>query len=212
MNGEVRVRPFEDGDAGAVRALFIDVNRLLAPPHLREAFETYIDRSLTEEIDRIRPYYAARQGNFWVAVRDTEVLGMFGLETIQPGTLELRRMYVAPLARRNGIGRNLLLFAEAECRRRQAHKLELSTSELQPAALNLYRRAGYRLVREVVVEQASNKTLGGGIRRYHFKKCFRQNDSQDALGETTRASQAGLAALPAGPLPQAESYRPWLLL
>jgi putative acetyltransferase len=46
----------------------------------------------------------------------------------------------------------------------------LSTSELQPAALELYRRAGYRLVQEVVAEQASNKTLGGGIRRFHFEK------------------------------------------
>ena len=49
-------------------------------------------------------------------------------------------------------------------------KLELSTSELQPAALELYRHAGYRLLNEAVAEQASNKTLGGGIRRYYFEK------------------------------------------
>jgi hypothetical protein len=48
--------------------------------------------------------------------------------------------------------------------------LELSTSELQPAALQLCRNAGYRLLCEVVAEQVSNKTLGGGIRRYHFDK------------------------------------------
>jgi putative acetyltransferase len=46
----------------------------------------------------------------------------------------------------------------------------LSTSELQPAALELYRHAGYRLLNEAVAEQASNKTLGGGIRRYYFEK------------------------------------------
>jgi putative acetyltransferase len=51
-------------------------------------------------------------------------------------------------------------------------KLELSTSELQPAALALYRDAGYRLVREEIAEQASNKTLGGGIRRFYFAKCL----------------------------------------
>jgi hypothetical protein len=49
-------------------------------------------------------------------------------------------------------------------------RLELSTSELQPAALELYRRAGYRQVREEIADQASNKTVGGGIRRYHFEK------------------------------------------
>jgi hypothetical protein len=49
-------------------------------------------------------------------------------------------------------------------------KLELSTSELQPAALELYRHAGYRLLSEAVADQASNRTLGGGIRRYCFEK------------------------------------------
>ena len=79
-------------------------------------------------------------------------------------------MYVDPSARRGGIARSMLLFAEAESRRLAASRLELSTSELQPAALELYRRAGYRLVREEIAEQASNKTIGGGIRRYHFEK------------------------------------------
>ena len=84
--------------------------------------------------------------------------------------LELRRMYVDPSARRSGIARLMLQFAEAECRRLDMRRLELSTSELQPAALELYRHAGYRLLNEAVAEQASNKTLGGGIRRYYFEK------------------------------------------
>jgi putative acetyltransferase len=84
--------------------------------------------------------------------------------------MELRRMYVDPTVRRAGLGRRMLGFAEDECRRLGARTLELSTSELQPAALELYRRAGYRLVRQVVADQASNKTLGGGIRRFHFEK------------------------------------------
>jgi GNAT superfamily N-acetyltransferase len=164
------IRPFQDADSASVRELFIRVNRLLAPPHMRDAFEAYIARSLSEEIDRIAPYYAERNGGFWVAIRDNEILGMFGLETTGPAIFELRRMYVAPSARRTGIARAMLQFAENECRRRNARKLELSTSELQPAALELYRRTGYRQVREIIAEQASNKTLGGGIRRYHFEK------------------------------------------
>jgi hypothetical protein len=60
--------------------------------------------------------------------------------------------------------------AKDECRRRGIRRMELSTSELQPEAAALYRRAGYRLVREVVAEKASNKTMGGGIRRLHFDK------------------------------------------
>jgi putative acetyltransferase len=48
--------------------------------------------------------------------------------------------------------------------------LTLSTSELQSEALALYRAAGYQLQKEEIAETASNKTLGGGIRRYHFDK------------------------------------------
>jgi len=46
----------------------------------------------------------------------------------------------------------------------------LSTSELQYAALALYRQAGYLLLREEVAEMESNKTVGGAIRRYYFAK------------------------------------------
>jgi putative acetyltransferase len=81
-------------------------------------------------------------------------------------------MYVAPNLRRQGIARFMLVTAEAECRKRGFRRLELSTSELQPAALALYRSSGYALVHEVIAEGISNKTVGGGIRRYYFDKAL----------------------------------------
>jgi len=44
------IRPYGESDAAQVRELFVAVNRLLAPPHMRDAFEAYIARSLTEEM------------------------------------------------------------------------------------------------------------------------------------------------------------------
>lgn len=170
MSAEVTIRPFREEDASHVRELFIAVNRLLSPPHMRDAFEAYVTRSLTEEMDRVAAYYSERGGGFWVALKEGKVVGMFGLEPATTDAMELRRMYVDPSVRRSGIARLMLQFAEAECRRLTMRRLELSTSELQPAALELYRRAGYQLLNEAVAEQASNKTLGGGIRRYYFEK------------------------------------------
>ncbi|WP_211875823.1 GNAT family N-acetyltransferase [Plastoroseomonas arctica] len=164
------IRSFEERDANAVRELFITVNRLLAPPDMRDAFETYIDQSLVEEMDRVAAYYAEHGGAFWVAERAGAIIGMFGLEPHDDHFLELRRMYVSPTERRTGIASAMLEFAEDECRRRGFSRMELSTSELQPAAVALYRRAEYALTREVVADQASNKTIGGGIRRFHFAK------------------------------------------
>jgi putative acetyltransferase len=172
IDKRIDIRAFAAGDAGAVRELFIRVNRLLAPAEMREAFETYIARSLTEEIDRLADYYSERNGGFWVAIDDERLIGMFGLEPLADGAMELRRMYVDPDVRRRGVGRRMLDFAEQECRRSNRPRMNLSTSELQREALALYRNAGYKLVREEVAVAASNKTLGGGIRRYHFTKAL----------------------------------------
>lgn len=170
MSSDLVICPFEEQYAGQVRKLFIVINRLLAPPHMREVFEAYIARSLSEEIGRIDEYYGQRDGGFWVALKEDKVVGMFGLERVGPESLELRRMYVDPSARRSGIARRMLHFAEAECRRRHIRRLELSTSELQEAALALYRSEGYTLTHEETAEDASNKTVGAGIHRYYFEK------------------------------------------
>lgn len=170
MSDPISIRAFKSEDATAVRELFIRVNRLLAPAEFREAFEIYIQRALVEEIDRIADYYSERQGGFWVASDDDQLAGMFGLEPSGARGMELRRMYVDPDRRKRGIARRMLGFAEEECRRRDRPTMNLSTSELQSAALALYRNAGYVLVGEETAETTSNKTLGGGIRRYHFTK------------------------------------------
>ncbi|WP_213737672.1 GNAT family N-acetyltransferase [Bradyrhizobium sp. dw_411] len=166
----MHIREFVIDDAAAVRELFVRVNRLLAPATMKGAFEIYIARSLAEEIDRISEYYSERKGDFWVAVDGQKIVGMFGLESSGEGAMELRRMYVAPDFRRRGIAQRMLNFAEQECRRRNRPRMDLSTSELQREALTLYRNAGYSLLREEVAMDASNKTLGGGIRRYYFTK------------------------------------------
>jgi len=131
-----------------------------------------LHRSLTEEIDRVSDYYSERKGDFWVAVDDQKIVGMFGLEPSNDGAMELRRMYVDPGLRRRGIARKMLDFAEQECRRRNRPRMDLSTSEFQREALALYQNAGYERVHEEVAAVASNKALGGGIRRYHFTKAL----------------------------------------
>ena len=109
---------------------------------------------------------------FWVAVRSDKVIGFFGLERVSGDAMELRRMYVDPSARRQGIARRMLQFAENQARCRKASRLELSTSELQNAALALYMGEKYTLVREENVDAPSNKSIGSGIRRYYFEKAL----------------------------------------
>lgn len=184
MPDEIIIRRFREDDASEVRDLFVAINRSLAPRGAEAAFEGYIERSLAEEISRIADYYAERAGSFWVAVCRKEIVGMFGLERYGEDAAELRRMYVKPSWQRRGIARRLIACAEEQARLAGYGRLELSTSELQEAALSLYRDSGYRLVREEVADKASNKTIGGGIRRYHFVKALgdgtaNRNSSRD---------------------------------
>ena len=164
------IRRYTEGDHAAVRDLFIRVNRELAPPGLRAAFDAYVERSLKEEVDRLADYYAAKQGAFFVAHDGDRLAGMFGLEGIGSAQAELRRMYVDAAFRKRGLAREMLTRAESVCRGAGTPVLTLSTSELQQAALAFYRNAGYRLVREETAAAQTNKTVGGDIRRYYFEK------------------------------------------
>jgi putative acetyltransferase len=56
---------------------------------------------------------------------------------------ELKRMYVAPSQRRQGVGRALLAFLEQRAAERGMAVLRLETGIHQPEALRLYESAGY---------------------------------------------------------------------
>ena len=165
------IRPFIPADQDRVTEIFIDWNRYLATPETNDAFEVYIQRSINEEIGRIPEYYQSDlMSGFWVADTAGDVAGMVGIERVADDEAEVRRMYVDTPYRRLGIGGRLLAHAEEFCGQAGYARIVLSTSALQEAAKALYEAKGYRLVREVVADAQSRRTVGGGIRRYHFVK------------------------------------------
>jgi putative acetyltransferase len=175
----LQIRPYLPADERAVLDLFVRVNRELAPNHLRDDFERYIALSIREEIARIPEYYdRARGRSFWTATESETVVGMFGLEPSPVGTIELRRMYVDPSCRRRGYATTMLRRAEEIAQAAGFSKMVLSTSEVQQAALALYRNARFTLLKDAQVMSSSNKTVGGGIRRYYFEKSLNAGDVQ----------------------------------
>lgn len=181
---DFHIRAYIPADQESVKYLFAKVNRGLAPDHLRDAFERYIALSIREEIGRIPEYYdEARGRSFWVATEFGAIVGMFGLEPLANGAVELRRMYVDALRRRRGYAARMVRRAEEIARAAGFSKMELSTSELQQAAIALYRNAGYALLKEERAMSPSNKTIGGGIRRYYFEKDLTVGSSQTGPSE-----------------------------
>jgi putative acetyltransferase len=87
---------------------------------------------------------AADTAVFLIA-RDAQgrALGCGGLRPMEPGAAEIKRMYVRPEARGQGVARLLLERLEAEARARGIGLLRLESGTLQPEAHALYERAGY---------------------------------------------------------------------
>jgi GNAT superfamily N-acetyltransferase len=64
------------------------------------------------------------------------------------GTLsaEVKRMYVAPAARRRGLARSMLMHLEATAREAGADTMVLETGTEQPGAIRLYLDSGYERI------------------------------------------------------------------
>ena len=88
--------------------------------------------------------FAAPAGAFLLVVRDGVTVGCAGLRRHDEQTAELKRMYVRPAYRRQGLARLLLDAVEERARRLGYRQLILETGVLQPQAMALYASHGYR--------------------------------------------------------------------
>jgi GNAT superfamily N-acetyltransferase len=75
---------------------------------------------------------------------DGTALGCGALRSLDAGAAELKRMYVVPAARGQGVATALLAALEDAARDRGWTTLRLETGPRQPEAIALYSRAGYR--------------------------------------------------------------------
>ena len=87
--------------------------------------------------------FAPPQGIFVIGRDAGQPVACGGVRLVEPDVGELKRMYVAPAARRRGIARALLGHLEGEARKLGATWLRLETGLHQPEALALYASAGY---------------------------------------------------------------------
>jgi putative acetyltransferase len=103
------------------------------------------------------------RGAFLVVYREGEPVGCGAVRLIDPHTGELKRMYIAPLARGKGLGKELVRALEAQARRLGAQRLVLETGIRQAAAVALYRGSGFSpipLYGEYCLSAATSICLG----------------------------------------------------
>jgi len=87
--------------------------------------------------------FAPPDGTFLVGFHEGEAVCAGGIKRIAPDAAEIKRMYVAPSARRRGVARTLLGALEGAARERGYAFVCLDTGPRQQHAMALYASAGY---------------------------------------------------------------------
>ncbi len=130
------IRPVADSDSAALIALIETV--------FGEYPNCYLD--IDNEMPELRaPARAAREdeSRWWVAESDGAVVGSCAVFQDEDDTVELKRLYVAKEARRQGLAAHLVSLVEAEAKNRAAKRVVLWSDTRFADAHRLYERLGF---------------------------------------------------------------------
>jgi GNAT superfamily N-acetyltransferase len=90
--------------------------------------------------------FAPPTGGFLVGYLGGVPVAMGGVRQHQPGVVEIKRMYVVPELRGQGLSRAMLAALEDLARQLGAHRVVLETGSKQPEAVRLYETSGYEKI------------------------------------------------------------------
>ena len=99
---------------------------------------------LRDDRDSFSKQYFEPGTGIWLALYDGQAVGSIALRKLLPGAAEIKRMYVRPEWRGQGISLRLLAAAERFARETGYRWIYLDTSDEMTAARRLYERQGYR--------------------------------------------------------------------
>lgn len=84
--------------------------------------------------------------NVVVAYQNETAVGCGAFKEYEPETAEIKRMYVSPEKRGQGIAGQILTELETWAKESDFTKTILETGKKQPEAIRLYEKSGYRLI------------------------------------------------------------------
>lgn len=101
--------------------------------------------STDADLRDIEHEYFSKGGSFDViADENGKIVGSVGLFRISPDICELRKMYLGPQVRGQGLGRRLLENALAQAKALSFSRVELETASVLTDAISMYEAYGFR--------------------------------------------------------------------
>ncbi len=102
------------------------------------------------DVLQVEECYGRRGGEFWVVTQGSQIVGTAAYYPIDrspsvPGSaVEIRKMYLLPQVRGQGLGRFLLTQLETRIRDRGFTELWIETASVLQEAVMLYEKSGYQ--------------------------------------------------------------------
>ncbi|KAM4741137.1 N-acetyltransferase 8-like 2 isoform 1-T2 [Anableps anableps] len=119
-----------------------------------DLYARYVAEKLQTDMQDIVGSYLSRPDDcFWVAEAEVDgalqVIGMVAVVCVERGNEkhgEMFRMSISPKSRRMGVGRRLTQTVIDFCKERGFSKVVLDTTSTQMAAVDLYKKLGFKVV------------------------------------------------------------------
>jgi putative acetyltransferase len=112
---------------------------------LKEYGLTCEPQGTDEDAVEVETHYWKTGGEFWVVERHQTILGTAGYYPISRGNraVEIRKMYLSPQVRGQGLGRYLLKSLETHIQRQGFQQIWIETASVLKQACRLYESADY---------------------------------------------------------------------
>ena len=107
------------------------------------------------DVIEVESAYLSVGGEFWVVEQNSTIVGTAAYQPIARGqnAVEIRKMYLLPKVRRQGLGKYLLSKLEQAVAVKDYQEIWLETASVLKQAVTLYERSGYQPVREVETDR-----------------------------------------------------------
>ena len=125
-----------------IKELFTEYTQMLIDGDSR--FKEYLDiQNYDDEVDHLEKKYGPPGGRLYLAYVDSQAAGCIGMRKLDEENCEMKRLYVKPEFRRNGLGKILVDRIISDAKKEGYRHILLDTLPFLESALKMYKAYGF---------------------------------------------------------------------